>query len=140
VGCVSAGKDHIRRTERNICPICVIDRDLRPGCECDPRLFSERRVDLNRGDLAGGADKLGSNGGVVSGPAAEMEDVFSRHDVEVVEEIGPEARLSVVDAAHLVERNQHVMIDMARLKVNGQSGVDHVQRPLRCQPPERPSS
>jgi hypothetical protein len=97
-----ARKDHVRRIERNTCAIRVDDRDIRPRCERGSRRLGECRVDLDCGDLAGGANKLGSDTCVVSGPAAEMEYLFASRDTEVVEQIGPKARLSVVDAAGLV--------------------------------------
>ena len=48
-------------------------------------------------------DKLGNNGGIISGAAAEVEYLFPRYEVEMIEYIRPKARLSIIDAARLIE-------------------------------------
>jgi hypothetical protein len=40
---------------------------------------------------------------VVSGAAAEVEHALARHEIEMVEEIGPKAWLPIVDPASFVE-------------------------------------
>jgi hypothetical protein len=59
--------------ERRACPVCMADRDLPPKRERHLRLLGERCIDLDCGDFSGGADKLGGDGGVVSGAATKVE-------------------------------------------------------------------
>src|SRR5580704_2582894 len=112
-------------------------RDLWPGRECGSRLLGERRVDLDSGDLAGRADKLGSNGGVVSGAAAKMQRILTCYDADLVKKIGPQAGLAVIDPTRLVERDQHVVIDMAWIGILGHPILGQVHRALD-QPRPRP--
>jgi len=89
MGCARARDDKVDRVERSASPVCVVDCDVRPGRECGSRLLGERRVDLDSGDLAGRADKLGSNGGVVSGAAAKMQRILTCYYADLVKKIGP---------------------------------------------------
>ena len=56
---------------------------------------------------------------VVSSAAAGVKHLCAGHDVEVVEQIGVEARLPVVDAMRLIECDEDVVINMARVSIFG---------------------
>jgi hypothetical protein len=79
----------------------------------------EFRINFYRRDPAVGADELGGNRGVITGAAAEMERTLARHHSELIEQSGPQARQTVVDAAPFTEGDQHVMVDMARISTLG---------------------
>src|SRR5215471_8071422 len=91
---------------------------LRPRGEVLLGCRRQGRVDLDRGDPAGAADDLGKDGAVVAGPGTDMDDMGAIARAETVIHASPEGWLPVVEPL-LINRNQHVVIEMAR---NG-SGV-----------------
>ena len=44
-----------------------------------------------------------------------MQHLLADPDAELIEEIGPQARLAIVDSTSFIERDQHVVIDVARV-------------------------
>src|SRR5262249_50602240 len=60
---------------------------------------------------------LRKNGAVVAGAGADMDDMRPLREAELIVEEGPEARLPIVEMVRLVERDQRVMIDMARIGI-----------------------
>jgi hypothetical protein len=91
--CASVCHNRVDRVERTASPVCMDHADLRPTGERRLRLLA------SVGSISTAVTRP------VSGAAAEMEYLFSRHEVEMVEQIGPRARLSVIDSARPVERD-----------------------------------
>ena len=71
-------------------------------------------VDLDRGDLSGATDDLRKNGAVVTCAGADMNDVRPGLEVELIIQMGPQARLAVVEPADWVNRDQDVMVEVVR--------------------------
>src|SRR5215472_5774842 len=105
MGCARACHDCVDRLERSACPVCVDQFDLRPNGERRFCLPGQSCVDLDCGDPPGFPDKLGDDGGIVPGAAAEVKYLLPEREIEMVEQIGPKARLSIVDTARLIERD-----------------------------------
>src|SRR5215475_12461739 len=57
-------------------------------------------------------DDVGQYRTVVARPDADMHNVLARLQVELVIDEGPQARLAVVQSSRLIDRNQHVMIQV----------------------------
>src|SRR5262249_22006082 len=75
-------------------------------------------------DLAGrapprGTDALGQVGAVIAGAGADVHDMRARRQAEPVVEAGPEAGLPVIKLAPLIDRHQHVVIDVAWIGILG---------------------
>ncbi len=85
-------------------------------------------IDLDRRDPAAGADGLGEDGAVVAGTNADMDDVFAAGQIKLVVQAGPQAGLPVVEPACLVDRDQHVVIEVPRVVVLGGPIRRHAHR------------
>jgi hypothetical protein len=75
------------------------------------------RVDLDRADPSGAADNFGEDGGVISGAGADMDDIVATAQFELVVHTGPQTGLPVVEPPLLVDRDEHVMVEVARIGV-----------------------
>jgi hypothetical protein len=73
--------------------------------------------DLDRCDAAVRTNNLSKDRSVISSARADMNHGCSATGVQVVEKFRPQARLSVINAARLVEPNQSVVIDVIRVAI-----------------------
>ena len=119
MGGTSADNNDIDWIEGDQSPIRVANRDLRPRSERFARLFGQAWINFDRHDFARRSNELGSDGGVIAGAATKMEDLLSGSDAELVQKESPKARLAVIDTPGLVERDQHIVIDVPRIGIIG---------------------
>ena len=91
---------------------------LRPAeCQVRARPRGKRRIDLHRGDRALATDDVGEDRAVVAGADADMHHVLTRGEIKLVIQERPKARLAVVQPARLVDRDQHVVVEVARIGI-----------------------
>src|SRR5207237_8337313 len=94
------------------------DRCLRPGGgEILSRSGGKGRVDLDRRDATGAADDLGEDGAIVGGTSPDMDDMVATAQLGLVVHASPKAGLPVVELPLLVDRDQHVVVEWARIGV-----------------------
>ena len=54
--------------------------------------LGQRRVELDRRDLAGGVDQLGQDRAIVAGAGADMDDALARLRAQGLDELGAQRR------------------------------------------------
>src|SRR4051812_22309550 len=66
-------------------------------------------------DTPAAPDKLREDGGVIAGSSAHLKNALSRRNVELIEQVCPERRRSVVQVFPLVDGDQHVVSEPGRI-------------------------
>ena len=74
------------------------------------------------------ADDLGEDGAVIAGSRADMYDVGAMAQLELVIHTRPKTGLPVVEPPFLVDRDQHIMVEVARIGVLGRPIFAHCHR------------
>jgi hypothetical protein len=74
-------------------------------------------VNLDGGDATGAADDLGEDGAVIAGAGSDMHDMGATVQFELVVHSSPKTGLPIVEPAPLVDPDQHVMIEVARVGI-----------------------
>ena len=65
------------------------------------------------------ATTSGQDGGVVARADADMNDMVSGSEPELIVDVSPETRLPIIEPAVLVDRDQDIVIEMSRVGISG---------------------
>src|SRR4051794_4280037 len=98
---------------------CVAADDLDLGPRCQARMRARRKtiVGFDRIDAASLSYERGNDSRVVPRSSTDLENALARFQVQLIEEVGPQRRRSIVDAFTGIETDQDIMIEPARVLV-----------------------
>lgn len=136
MSCASAGDEYVGRLKCTHGAVAMNQRYLRPGLKCDARSFRERFVNLDCRYFSVSADEFRENGGVISGTASQVEYFLVNAYAQLIEIVSPKAGLTVVDSPCCVECDEHVVIDMPRIRIPGCGELSPPQNPPGTRPYE----
>ncbi len=104
---------------------------MRPPLKCVASALSNRFIQFDRRNPSVRGDEFGEDGRVIAGAAAEMHHCLAGPHVQFIEEMGPETGLSVIDALGFIDGDEHVVIDVPRVRILGRPEALPPQNPPR---------
>src|SRR4051794_18217039 len=90
------------------------------------RFRGERRIYFDSCYPPCGPGEFGGNRGIIASAAAEMKNLVIGSGTELIEEESPETRLPIIEVACLIERDQHIVIDVVRIGIRCRPILGHV--------------
>lgn len=117
--------DDIGRAAHVLASIAVNDLDISPLTQIPSSPAGERVVALDSGDYARWPDHFRQDGGVVAGPAADLNHAVTFLDIEDIEQACPQARQPVVQPAVFVDGYENVVIQVNWIGILGVPILTH---------------
>jgi hypothetical protein len=112
-------EDRVARPGVVLAAVAGDDRDVLQMGQVLARAGREVLIELDRGNAALRTNHGGQDGRVVPDPAPDVHRMISPLEVEGIEAERQEAGLPVVETPGRVDRDEHVVIEMSRVRVVG---------------------